>query len=311
MSTRVALSIAPPGRFPAERGLLLFASGALSAISGETDAGIARILEGQELLEKAGDQQTATRALVFAGMQMEASGDVERAIEHLNRGLVRARESADSWAVGEALAGLAHAAVVAGDYPLARRHAEEAVIWLPRTANAYTPARVFTILGDVSRLERAYGEARAHYERALAVVREIGWSGLLPSMSHNLAWALHGLGDDEGAIQLFTATARDFQQMGDTRGVAECLVGLACATREPEVAARLFGAGLALLGKYGMTLSYANQHEYDRTAARVRAGLDEEDWQTAWAVGARLTPDEALALAQVLEPHAPAQTKSD
>jgi len=163
----------------------------------------------------------------------------------------------------------------------------------PGVGNTYTLAHAFTILGDISRLEQAYKEARAHYERALAVVQDMGWRGLLPSMRHNLAWALHGLEDDEGAIQLFTATARDFQQMGDTRGVAECLVGLACAADEPE---------LALLGKQEMTLSYPNQHEYDRTAVRVRAGLGEEDWQMAWAEGARLTPDQALALVRQSAP---------
>jgi predicted ATPase len=293
-----ALSMAPPGQFPAEHGLMLLAAGILSTISGETNAGIARLLEAQELLEQGGDRTMATRALLFAGMQMGASGDVERGTEHLNRGLGRAREIGDSWAIGEALSSLAHAAMVAGDYALARRNAEEAVAWLPRVGETYTLAHAFTTLGHVSRLERAYAQACEHYERALAVVQDLGWSGLQPSLRHNVAWALRGLGDDEAAIHLFTATAREFQQMGDIRGLAECLVGLACTAREVEFSARLFGSALTLLGDHEMALSYPNQHDYAQAAARVRAALGEEAWQTAWTEGARLTPDQALALAQ-------------
>jgi hypothetical protein len=124
----------------------------------------------------------------------------------------------------------------------------------------------------------------------------------VPSVQHNLAWSLHGLGDDQGATDLFTSTIRDFQQMGDTRGVGECLVGLGCAIAQPESAARLFAAGCSLLGEHGMSLSRPNQREYDRESARVREVLGEETWQAAWAEGGKLTADQALTLVRPTAP---------
>jgi hypothetical protein len=63
-----------------------------------------------------------------------------------------------------------------------------------------------------------------------------------PRGRHNLAWTLHGLGEDEAAIECSTLTAREFQRIGDVRCVAECLVGLACAVPRPSTAAQPFAA---------------------------------------------------------------------
>jgi hypothetical protein len=152
------------------------------------------------------------------------------------------------------------------------------------------------VLGDIPRLEGEYDEARNFHGRAAAMAEELGWHGLVPSMRHNLAWALHGVGDDERAIAYFSATVREFQRMGDVRGVAECLVGLACAVPRPSAAAQLFAASVTLLAASGMTLSHPNQREYDRESAQTRLVLGEEAWQVAWAAGVKLSLDQALAL---------------
>jgi hypothetical protein len=117
-----------------------------------------------------------------------------------------------------------------------------------------------------------------------------------PRGRHNLAWALHGLGEDEEAIERFTVKAREFQRMGDVRGVAECRVGLACAVPRPSTAAQLFAAGVTLLAASGVTPSHPNQREYDRESAQTRVVLGEEDWQVAWAAGVKLSLDQALDL---------------
>jgi tetratricopeptide (TPR) repeat protein len=285
--------------FPAERGMLLWGSGVLSAMAGDIGMGVTRIMEGQRLLEETGDLGSSTRALIFAGMFLSTSGDTERATGYLDRALAMARERDDSWAVGEALTALAHVAITEEDYERARRYAEEAITWFPPTRIAFSRAHLTNMLGDLSRLEGAYKEASEQYESALAATTESGFHAMVPSMRHNLAWASHDLGDDARAIELFTSALREFQQMGDERGIGECLVGLGCTSDRPEVAAQLFAAGFSILQKHEMPLSRPNQRDYDRSAALIREMLGEETWQEAWAQGARLTPDEALALTRV------------
>ena len=291
-----ALSIASTGEYPAERGMLLWGSGLQPAMTGDTQTGIARIVEGQQLLEKSGDLENGTRALVLAGTFMSTSGDTVRGTVYLDRALALARERDDSWAMAAALAALAQTAMANEDYALARGYAEESLA-LAAASGSFRLIHVTNVLGDISRLEGAYEEASERYERALALTAESGFTGFVPSLRHNLAWAAHDLEDDARATELLSSSIREFQQMGDEKGVAECLVGLGCAADRPEVAARLFAAGFSLLEKHEMTLSRPNQRDYDRSSARILESLSEEAWRSAWAEGAKLSPDEALALA--------------
>jgi tetratricopeptide (TPR) repeat protein len=229
-------------------------------------------------------------------MFMSTSGNTKGGAEYLHRALTRARESGDTWAVATALTALAHTAMEDGDYNLARHHAEESISWLPPNTSNYELAHVINVLGDVSRLEGKYEEAREHYERAIGLSTESGYTAFIPSHRHNLAWALHGLGDDARAVELFLLSIADFQGMDDQRGVGECLVGLGCAAPRPDIAVQMFAAGISLLERHGMALSSPNQRDYDHTMRYVRDALSEETWRSAWEEGAKLTPDEAVAL---------------
>jgi tetratricopeptide (TPR) repeat protein len=291
--SEAALAMAPDS-FPAERGLLVWGMGFLSAIAGDMQTGIARMLEGQQLLEGAGDLENATYALSFAGTFLGISGDTERAIECLERALALARERGDSVAIHHALGGLSQTEMAVDEYAAARRHAKESLAMAQASGAGYSVAHMTNILGDISRLEGKYEEAREWYERALALVAESTVTAFVPSMRHNLAWAWHGLGDDARARQLFALSVREFLDMDDGRGVAECLIGLGCAAGDPEMSARLFGAGFALLERVGMSLSRPNQRDYERSASTLREVLGEDRWMAAWAGGAELSPEAAV-----------------
>lgn len=294
--TQRALALAPPDQFPRERGLLLWGAGMQDAVAGDVRAGVEQMLEGHGLLEAAGDEVNGIRALIFGGMFATTMGENERGVGLLNQGLAKGRAMDDPVTVGLAATALSHAALVAGEYDLARRYAGEAIEMAMNIEATYGLAHAENLLGDISRLEGAFSDAREHYQRALELTEQIGYRGFIPSFRHNLAWAAQDLGDAPSAIALFRLSIKEFQTMGDDRGVAECLVGLGCAAGWTEDAVRLFAAGFALLEKHGVTLSPPNERDYERVAAQVRAALGEDRWQTAWSEGARLTVDEAGGL---------------
>ena len=89
--------------------------------------------------------------------------------------------------------------------------------------------------------------------------------------------------------------------MGDRFGVAGALEGIAGVARdrdEPEVAARLFAAAATLREEIGGVREGADQAEYDRDLAATRAALGDDAFDAAWAAGAALTLDEAIAEAR-------------
>jgi hypothetical protein len=81
------------------------------------------------------------------------------------------------------------------------------------------------------------------------------------------------------------------RELGDTRGIAYCLEGLASAaraagrTRETlERAAHFFGAA-ALRMAIGAPLALSERAAYDRTVATARTALGDTAVDAAWAYG--------------------------
>src|SRR5439155_26698516 len=75
--------------------------------------------------------------------------------------------------------------------------------------------------------------------------------------------------------------------LGDRKGVAECVAGLAgvVVESEPGRAARLLGAASGAVEARGTALSTSNRPGYDRTLATARARLGDEAFGAAWAAG--------------------------
>jgi DNA-binding NarL/FixJ family response regulator len=87
-----------------------------------------------------------------------------------------------------------------------------------------------------------------------------------------------------------------WQRLGNRRGVALCLVGLAAVAagegRWPA-AARLCGAVERLAD--GLALESTDRGPLDRTEASVRAALDAHVLEHEWRAGMEMTLDEAVA----------------
>jgi DNA-binding NarL/FixJ family response regulator len=89
----------------------------------------------------------------------------------------------------------------------------------------------------------------------------------------------------------------------DRRGLAECLIGLACvATRAAEfpLAARLLGAAQGELERLGTLLTVANRAEYEHGLAAVEASMGSDRLPEWCAAGRELSLENALAEARGL-----------
>jgi DNA-binding CsgD family transcriptional regulator len=80
--------------------------------------------------------------------------------------------------------------------------------------------------------------------------------------------------------------------------IVECLARLAVGDGHHQTAARLFGAADAMRKRIGVVRFAVYQSDYDAAAASARDALGEEDFEKAWAEGAALSTEEAIAYAQ-------------
>lgn len=119
-------------------------------------------------------------------------------------------------------------------------------------------------------------------------------------LMHNLAYiALH-----RGRIERAAGLLRDCLRLGlelpDKENCAMCLVGLGCvatAAGQMARAVRLFSAGVKELHNLGVTPAPADQAEYDRYEALLRAALDPATVNRLWDEGQMLTQPQAITLA--------------
>ena len=80
--------------------------------------------------------------------------------------------------------------------------------------------------------------------------------------------------------------------------ILECLAGLASDAGSHREAARLFGAAHAIRERRGAVRPKLGFAGYESDVAALRDALGEEDFESAWAEGAALSVEEAIAYAQ-------------
>jgi hypothetical protein len=78
----------------------------------------------------------------------------------------------------------------------------------------------------------------------------------------------------------------------------ECFAMIAVAKEQPERAARLFGAAEALRKRLGADMTAYERMEYEPAVAVLRAGMDPAEFEAAWAAGAAMDVDRAVAEAR-------------
>ena len=91
------------------------------------------------------------------------------------------------------------------------------------------------------------------------------------------------------------ARTQGYLRLPDT---LECLARLAADGANPHNAARLFGAADAIRQRTGQARFPVYQAGYDAAVTAVRDALGQQDFDIAWAEGAALSTEEAIAYAQ-------------
>ena len=107
-------------------------------------------------------------------------------------------------------------------------------------------------------------------------------------------------GDLAAARSLTEESLAIGRELGDRRGVVECLERLAAvsgADGHLPRSARLLGAAEALREAIGAPLSASDRADLGRVAATVRSRLAQPACAAAWAEGRAMTVEQAIAYA--------------
>jgi predicted ATPase/DNA-binding CsgD family transcriptional regulator len=328
----IGLARAIGDRWRLSQILALQAQGA--AIAGDPLAVRAAAEEGRDLADAIGDGSNSRACRFWLGMAQAASGDLAGAVTQF--GEVEAESEAahdEIWRVSS-LGTRGTALAYQGDAAGARA-AAEATLRAGAELGGFFVAHGYHVLalaalaaGDSAGAQEAREAAGKH----MSVVGEMGatsryWGAEAALAGGDLA-AARGLADDavsvtQGCYLSFALTgrARVLMAQGEPRqaesdahdaltraaeidahlcipDILEVLADLARAAGSHHEAARLFGATHAARLRMGAVRFNVWDAGYEASVAEVRDALGDKDFDSAWAEGAALSTEEAIAYAQ-------------
>ncbi len=138
------------------------------------------------------------------------------------------------------------------------------------------------------------------YQHSLDLFRELGnrWGEAL--LHHNIGEVRLRQGDLRRAREHFEQSLHMNRDLGDKAGMAETIASLGNVARcesQPYTAAKLMAAAESAQAKLGIPLGERARSLRELDIRAMKAELREEDFAAAWAAGAALSLDRAVALA--------------
>lgn len=295
------LALTSPEERTAERAAALLAAGGLGNLLGDFYRARLQLEESVAIARNLGERRLLCAALTHLSITCGVLGEGERSWAVSEETLAIARKDGDLAHVGLTLHGMGVGlAWERRDFTAARARYEESLDAFRTLGSNGGMALVINSLGDMARMLGDLPAARRHYEESLELSMDSGSKSQQAVVLHNLGHTRHGLGCEWEAREDFRHSLLLFRDMGDTRGVAECVAGLACleAARHPRLTARWFGAARAAVTTIGTELSASNAGQYDSALAMARAALDESEFEAALSgrpIGLEMAAREALA----------------
>ncbi len=239
-------------------------------------------------------------ALALWGMGADAfyQTDYARAKSLEEQSLQLFRQLGHRWGICETLTHLGKVMITLGDYQQATVLLEESLELARQARDTNEIAFALQELGQVAMARADYAQAHTFFEQSQAFYQEIdqceGSSyGLLGDVALQQ-------GDTSQADSWYKKNLAHYWGSGDQISIASSLGDLAhvaIVRRQPERAARLFGAAEALRESSGEALLPLSRLEYEHFLETFRPQLDNAACQARWAEGRAMTLKDAVAFA--------------
>jgi tetratricopeptide (TPR) repeat protein len=159
---------------------------------------------------------------------------------------------------------------------------------------------VLNNLGEVARTQGKYDLARKYYEECERLLSDTGDKGDMARFVHTLGYIAQHEGDYARAESQFRESLAMFRRLGNRRGMAECMAGLAglrARQGQAEWGAVMLSAAESALKVTGGAWWPADRVEVEANQELIRAALSEADLEVAQKKGRAMTLEQALAFA--------------
>jgi tetratricopeptide (TPR) repeat protein len=174
---------------------------------------------------------------------------------------------------------------------------------MQKSGDVWSMAFALNNYGEVARTLGDYEKAETFYRRTEELYEQADAKGDQARLVNIFGYIAQHKGNYKEAKALFLESLEDFRELGNQRGIAESLAGLAGLAAElgkHRWAAPLFGAAEGQLNAVGGAWWPADRGEIDRARDRLQTAL-KDDFELLWNQGQAMSVEEAIAYATAKE----------
>lgn len=281
-------------------GMSLIGAGMMAMWQSDLAIANERVVEGLRLSEIAGYDLGIGMGYFACGVVCINQGRDRDAYTYLMNAAERFDQRGNPWDTGSILIHLANISLGLGDLDGAEQWLHQALPLTEQLGDGWQIAFCLNNFGELARTRGDYAGARDYYLRAEELFREADAASDHARLVHTLGYiALH---DSEvvEAGRLFQESLSAFRKLGNKRGMAECLAGLAAVgavSGQGAWAVQLLAAAETQLAASGAAWWPADRVEIERTRQQLMDELGQTDFDRLWESGQNMTLDGGIAWA--------------
>jgi len=246
------------------------------------------------------DDSGVAATLFNLGIIIFEQGDYQTAGVHFEQALSIRQRLDDRWGIAACLSRLSAVFYAQGDQVAASAYLERGMVIVRELGEQSLLAELLMFKGERARHKGDYSTAEAALRECLTISQTLGNKVWTAAALVTLGRVARDRGDYPAAHDLFSQSIRTKQAAEETLWVAphlEAFASLAAAQNQAQAAVQLLAAATALRQAVGSTMKPFEREQYERTTTAARAQLSEAEFEIAWAVGSRMSADQAITYA--------------
>lgn len=283
-------------------GLALCAFAGINIGLGRQEVGMAASQQAVDVLRPGGATQEFAFALAAKGFALLFTGDWQAAHESSQEAHDMAVDHGYPWVQAMSLSTLAWSEALSGEFSRAQAHLDEATSLAERLENPFFQGQTCMLAGRFFTQKGELELAQGSYEQATLHFADLHDQSMLMVGKSEISHLLRRRGLFDEALPVYRETIHFYQEVGNSAAVAhqlECFAYLAIESGEPERAARLIGAAMALREQgHSESVIPWERDELAQGLARLESMVGTAHREAAMAEGRRMSLDEAVAFAR-------------
>ena len=273
----------------------------LSYSQGDNKSAYRAAGESIALARQLGDDRMLATALAFSGSAKIFDGDHTGAVREVEEAVAIARKSGEKLGLGIALGMMAQVEMIARhDVNAAEAFEREAIALTADGGNTWAILMLHFATGRGAMFRGDYVTARERFAKCLPIFQEMKDEHRVNMIYSEFGHIDRYEGRYPQAEEAYRKTILVWEKLGHRAAIAhqfESFAFIAIAREQPERAARLLGAAEILRKKININMSPPELVEYQKEVAKLRAGMEEQSFESLWASGRAMSMEDAVAFA--------------